>query len=108
SGSIPVELGKLSKLTSLRLHNNQLSGAEAGALTGLVSLEVLSLEDNGMSQAAVSAIIAEIYGARDGYNNSADKTLSIGGSNAQPDATAMVQMGDLETNYRWVITCTGC
>jgi len=107
-GDIPTGLGKLSLLTHLWLYSNQLSGAEPGALSGLVSLQALHLQDNGMSQQEVSAIIAEIYGARANYDNSIGKTLKIGGSNAAPDAAAMTQINVLETTYRWTITCTGC
>jgi len=59
-----------------------------------------------MSQASVSAIIDEIYAARDGYDNSVGKTLSIGGTNVAPDARAMSQISMLKATYGWTITHT--
>ena len=49
SGSIPPELGNLTKLTYLALHNNQLSGGIPAELGNLTDLRTLSLWDNQLS-----------------------------------------------------------
>ncbi|MBW2733977.1 MAG: hypothetical protein JRH20_16435 [Deltaproteobacteria bacterium] len=107
SGSIPKEIGNLTSLRNLRLYNNQLSGAEPGAIGGLVALRILDLQSNGMSQAAVDAIINEVYQARASFDNGVDKTLNLEG-NAVPGAASMAQITELEhaNDYRWSISYT--
>ena len=46
AGAIPVELGQLSNLFSLRLHRNQLTGSIPGALGALPDLSQLNLAGN--------------------------------------------------------------
>ena len=46
SGPVPEEIGRLKKLTDLRLNRNQLSGPIPGSLAGTASLQVLRLDHN--------------------------------------------------------------
>lgn len=46
SGPVPEEIGRLKKLTDLRLNRNQLSGPIPGSLVGTASLQVLRLDHN--------------------------------------------------------------
>ena len=49
AGSIPAELGNLSKLTSLSLHDNALTGSIPAELGNLSSLTSLSLSNNALT-----------------------------------------------------------
>ncbi|MCO5608053.1 hypothetical protein L7F22_062258 [Adiantum nelumboides] len=46
TGQIPVEVGMLSKLTSLSMHNNELKGSIPSTLSNCSSLKVLDLSHN--------------------------------------------------------------
>jgi Leucine-rich repeat (LRR) protein len=46
SGPVPEELGRLTKLTDLRLNRNQLTGSIPASLAGASSLQVLRLDHN--------------------------------------------------------------
>jgi hypothetical protein len=46
SGPVPEEMGRLKKLTDLRLNRNQLSGPIPASLAGAASLQVLRLDNN--------------------------------------------------------------
>lgn len=46
SGPVPEEMGRLKKLTDLRLNRNQLSGPIPASLAGAASLQVLRLDHN--------------------------------------------------------------
>lgn len=46
SGTVPEEMGRLKKLTDLRLNQNQLSGQIPASLAGAASLQVLRLDHN--------------------------------------------------------------
>jgi len=48
-GSIPTELGLLSKLRRLRLWANELNGTIPTELGGLTSIQILGLRDNKLS-----------------------------------------------------------
>ena len=61
SGSIPTELGNLTKLTNLELDDNDLSGAIPPELGNLTKLTNLELNDNGLA----GAIPAELGGLAD-------------------------------------------
>jgi Leucine-rich repeat (LRR) protein len=51
SGAIPDEMGRLQKLTDLRLNRNQLSGPIPASLVNAASLQVLRLDHNRLSGA---------------------------------------------------------
>lgn len=46
TGPVPEEMGRLKKLTDLRLNRNQLSGPIPASLAGAASLQVLRLDNN--------------------------------------------------------------
>ncbi|PXY41171.1 hypothetical protein DMB65_09460 [Flavobacterium cheongpyeongense] len=59
SGTIPAEIGLLTKLTSLQLHTNQLSGtipAEIGLLTKLTSLQLHTNQLSGTIPAEIGQL----------------------------------------------------
>lgn len=56
SGSLPPELGSLSKLTKLDLHGNRLNGPIPPELGQLSNLEVLLLDNNELSSAIPTAL----------------------------------------------------
>ncbi|MGH9933065.1 MAG: hypothetical protein ACREA9_28105, partial [Pyrinomonadaceae bacterium] len=49
SGAVPEEMGRLKKLTDLRLNRNQLSGPIPASLAGAASLQVLRLDHNHLA-----------------------------------------------------------
>lgn len=107
SGPVPAEFGKLSKLMWLSLPLNQISGYEAGAFAGMTMFSRVSLEKNELSQAAVDAMVNDIYQNRRKYLL-AIKALNIRG-NIAPSATAQNQVKELERRFGWAFRCSdGC
>lgn len=96
----------ISSIQQIYLYSNSNmsygSGAGAGNWTNATAIGVHSC---AWSQAEVSRFIGDIYASRDSWVGGA-KTLSIGGTNAAPDATALTQISTLQASYSWTITYT--
>jgi hypothetical protein len=109
TGTIPAELGRLTKLTTLFLDSNQLTGYTTGILPKLTNVRWFRLDDNLFDQSTVDAIIDDIYQNRGGFPSLGIKRiLDIGGTNAAPGSTACSQIATLRKRSEWTINCNGC
>lgn len=68
SGPVPEEMGRLKKLTDLRLNRNQLSGPIPASLVGAASLQVLRLDHNRLV-GTIPACLAKRLMVFDASNN---------------------------------------
>jgi len=107
-GSIPLEISQLAKLQTLDLHSNNLSVYTSGALSGLRHLCAVRVHYNQLPEAALDAIIDDIYQDRDQHDCPSARFLELGGTNGAPSAVGLSQVLTLKTNYGWTITCNGC
>ncbi|MBN2360475.1 MAG: hypothetical protein JXR83_13555 [Deltaproteobacteria bacterium] len=107
TGAVPAELGNLVNLTWLHLNNNQLTGIASATVSHWTSIRELLLQDNLFSEAAVDAIIDEIWSARASYGDAtAANVLDIGGSNAAPSGSATDPLqtpgsGNSNSDWSW-------
>jgi len=104
-GSIPAELGTLRELVLISFAGNQLTGYEAGAFSGLFQLQNVYLNDNLFDEAAVDAIINDIYKDR-GKHTRDYPNLQLG--DATPSSAACSKIIELRASYDWTIACNGC
>ena len=78
NGTVPAELGRLSELTALYLHRNNLTGEVPGALGNLTNLEWLSLYSNDLT-GGIPTELADLSNLRRLYLNHNDLTGQIPG-----------------------------
>lgn len=109
SGSIPPEIGQLTGLTRIVLYLNDLSGYTPGTFSGMTAIEQIDLSNNFLDQAALDAIIDDLYQARDLHTFAGTKSLDLGGTtNGDPSPEARRQVDTLVASYNWIIVCNRC
>ncbi|MCP4696247.1 MAG: hypothetical protein GY862_05305, partial [Gammaproteobacteria bacterium] len=104
-GSIPVELGNLTNLTNLELAKNQLSGSipvELGDLTNLTGLHLSGNQLSGSIPALPSSLDSQYTDLR--YNAFTDETADPGWADTQtvaPDNVSAAALSDTEIQVSW-------
>lgn len=101
---IPTILNNLKKLRRLTLSGNGFSNYVSGAFSGLLALEEIDLSDNGLSSAALDALVGDLYLDRASHTAPSKVLRLEGGGNASPGATALTQIGELESIWGWIVS----
>lgn len=86
SGNIPAEVGNLSELTILFLDNNDFTGTLPSSFGNLDQLEILYLDNNDLSGAIPQSFTNLVFLQKlDIFNNAFDSLPDMSGINIQPN-----------------------
>lgn len=80
-----LDITGLTNLKSVRCERNSIASLDVSDMAD--SFQQLNAEDNGMTQAAVDAIIEGLWGRRADFGAYAYKRFYVGGTNAAPTGT---------------------
>lgn len=109
TGTIPPEIRQLKEMKTLDLADNPFTGYSPGTLAGLKELCTLDLRDNQLGQAALDAIIDDVYQDRESNVCSLTRTMELrGASSVSPSAAAIDKLKELRESYFWRVYCHGC
>jgi len=103
-----IDLTKIVNATAIWCNLNSITAFDASDNT---KVDVLYLQDNGLTESAVDAVLAGIYSSRLSYTDT-NPVLNIGGTNAAPSATGLGYIEDLvydpdgDGHNKWTITYT--
>lgn len=107
-GVVPVELARLTKLAGFSIRQNFFTGVAPGVVSAWTKMQALDLEGNQFDQAAVDAVLSEIWNARTTYTSAdAPMRLYIGAGNAAPSGQATRPWvapgrGNSDDDWTWV------